>query len=320
MHKLHVFSPQLYHGTKNSRPYFEGWYFKHTSDKKSFSMAVIPGVSRAKFKEDDHCFVQIMLNDKSYYIRYSYEKFRYNKKAFEVYIDKNYFSMDRIHLDIDNKDIKIKADIKYDNLTLLESSPFSPSIMGFFSYFPSMQCNHGVLSLRHNVSGSVKVNDAKIDLDGFTGYIEKDWGEAFPDNWIWLQCSSSISSNESISFMCSIANIPFGLLKFTGLIAVIGIGSKQYRFATYNNSRVKSITKKENRVDILIEKFNQTLQIIAETQKGSLLKAPSKTGMKRDIYESLNATISICLTQNEKTVYEGTHTNGGMEISEIENC
>ena len=53
-HRLYINKPELYHGRENSRPYFEGWYFKQISPDGKFRMALIPGIYKGRNKEDDH--------------------------------------------------------------------------------------------------------------------------------------------------------------------------------------------------------------------------------------------------------------------------
>ena len=51
--------------------------------------------------------------------------------------------------------------------------------MGPFSYLPLMECYHGILSMDHNISGSIDYNDQTIDFNEGRGYIEKDYGKSF---------------------------------------------------------------------------------------------------------------------------------------------
>lgn len=308
-HRLLPFKPHLYHGKKSSRPYFEGWYFKQVSDKYAFS--VIPGVFRGANERDDIAFVQVVFGEpsKSYYFRYPYNEFKYDKQNFEVWIGNNFFSMDKVILDIDQNDIRIKAELCFSRHIPLKQSIFSPSVMGFFSYFPRMQCNHGVLSLSHTVNGSLRFGDKDMHFNDAIGYIEKDWGEAFPKNWIWMQCSDKNSC-----LMCSIANVPFAFFNFTGLICVLLINDKQYRFATYNGAKVISVKKHGNKVMVEIKRNRYSLKISAYNKEFSKLKAPTKTGMDRDIDESISAKYQVVLKNMDETLFSGSFENGGLEM------
>ena len=59
--------------------------------------------------------------------------------------------------------------------------------MGPYTFAPFMECYHGVLSFDHTIAGSLAVDGQELDFTGGHGYIEKDWGQAFPKAWIWTQ-------------------------------------------------------------------------------------------------------------------------------------
>jgi hypothetical protein len=113
------------------------------------ALSVICGVSRGKTKRDDHSFIQIITGPqhKAFYIRYAYNAFCYKEDRFDVTIGNSTFTHDGMHLDIDRKELKLKADLSYSNHIYLNNSLLSPSIMGPFSFIPNMECNHGVLSM-----------------------------------------------------------------------------------------------------------------------------------------------------------------------------
>ncbi len=66
-----------------------------------------------------------------------------NKDIFFVSVGNSTFSLNAVHLDIDRKDIKLKADLYYSNHIALETGFMTPSVMGPFSFVPNMECNHG---------------------------------------------------------------------------------------------------------------------------------------------------------------------------------
>jgi len=311
-HKLLPSRPERYHGKESSRPYFEGWYFKQASNKGAVS--VIAGVFRAKKKTDDTAFVQLLFGSgKSYYFSYTYDKFSVQPDEFEVRIGENFFSMEKVVLCIEQGGAKVEGQISFSDIVPLRTNVLSPSIMGPFSYLPRMQCNHGVLSLTHRCNGTLSIGNDEFVFKDSLGYIEKDWGEAFPSRWVWMQCN-----DEDVSLMCSIATIPYGAVNFTGLICVLLVGTKQYRFASYNGARVVSIEKGEDTLAVALQRGKYRLDIKTTCTDFGKLVAPTKSGMDRQIDESLAATFYINLTRRGKKVYSGTLENGGLEMLEAD--
>ena len=211
-------NPEIFQGEKylnKNNQYFEGWYFKNTKNKNSISF--IPGIN---IDEEKKAFIQVITNKTSYYIDYDIKYFKFNVDPFYIQIGENIFSKDGIHIDIkqSNQSPNIYGDISYSKKKEIKKNLLNPNIMGPFSYIPFMECNHAILSMKSLTKGSITIKQEKMNFDNGDAYIEKDWGTSFPKTYIWAQGNEF--QNENASFMISIANIPFGLFEFRGLICV----------------------------------------------------------------------------------------------------
>ena len=306
-HRLLPFSPARYHGKPSSRPYFEGWYFKHACPDGVF--VAIPGVFRGADLSKDFAFIQLIFGSapKSYFLSYPISEFSCDARPFELCIGGSCFSEKEMNLSI--PEIGLTAELQYNDHISLKTNIVSPSIMGPFSYLPKMQCNHGILSLWHRVSGSVCHEGECLNFDNADGYIEKDWGEEFPESWIWLQCGSGKDA-----LVCAIARIPIKTIRFTGLIAVLNSRGRQLRFATYNGGKVLGISKGEEGLTIELKRGHTRLCVIARNASFGSLMAPSKTGMDREILESDNSVCDVSVCHGTETIYSGHFEHGGLEM------
>lgn len=116
------------------------------------------------------------------------------------------------------------------------------------------------------------------------------------------------------SFMCSIAHIPFGLFSFRGLIANLHLGGKEYRFATYNRSRVNDFVIEEKRISFKLEKDDLVLSCEAQLVEDGALKAPEKGEMLRTIKEGLGGRVSLKLMEKGKVLAVLESECAGIEI------
>lgn len=57
--------------------------------------------------------------------------------------------------------------------------------MGIFSFFPRMECYHGLLQLDGEIEGKIQFKKEVFDFTKGSVYIEKDWGHSFPEAYIW---------------------------------------------------------------------------------------------------------------------------------------
>ncbi|MGM9970203.1 MAG: tocopherol cyclase family protein [Anaeroplasma sp.] len=314
MNKLFLIkNPDLFQGEKylnTNKNYFEGWYFKNTNNKESISF--IPGINIDG--KDKRAFIQVITNDSSYFINYNIDDFKSNFYPFSIKIKDNFFSKKGIHIDIKDKskELNIYGDINYSNSKNINTSFLNPNIMGPFSYVPFMECNHAIISMQNHIKGLIKINNSRIDFNDDKGYIEKDWGCSFPTSYIWIQGNSF--QKENTSFMISIADIPFKLFSFKGIICVLMIDNQEFRFTTYNNTKLIKYDINNELINITLKKGRYYLNIKSTYKVGLKLSAPVKGKMSKDIFESITSSITVTLKKDNDVIFSDTSTNCGVEI------
>lgn len=290
-----IWKPEIFQGVGKYKDYFEGWYFKIVDEKEENVYGIIPGIAMGKNKSDSHSFIQV-INGKSHeskYYKYPADSFSYSKNRFEVVIDENFFSLNRLKLSVGSENEKIKGELVFDNLKPWPSSALSPGTMGWYSFVPFMECYHGCLSMNHNIEGSLTINDNEVSFSGGKGYMEKDWGKSFPSSWIWAQ--SNHFDREGTSIMVSIANIPWLGGHFTGFIVGLLLEAKFYKFTTYTGAKINYIKFQNNSISINISDRKYELDIIITKSDGGRLYSPINGAMIGEINESLSAIIDFCI-------------------------
>jgi len=308
-------NPILFQGSLRNKNYFEGWYYKMVSPDGKCSVALIPGISLTK--QYSHAFIQVFVTFadvdlKTIYLEFDKNNFYVNDSPFELYIQQNIFTEQGVDVCIENNDLNIQGKLTFSGNTKIETSMLSPSIMGFFSFFTFMECYHGVVSMSHQLEGNLNIDGKKVNFSGGKGYIEKDWGKSFPREYVWMQ--SNHFKNTGTSFMFSEAIIPFKAFKFNGLIVNLIIDKQEYRFATYNGSKVSSKEIKSNSVCYVIKKGNLKLIVEAVNEKTILLSSPKNGAMIQSIKEGLSGLIKLQLFENNKLIYKESGIHAGLEI------
>lgn len=306
-------NPELFQGEKyikTSKNYFEGWYFKNANNKNAISF--IPGININGHEKK--AFVQIITMDSSYFVNYNIEDFEFSFAPFCIKIGNNLFSKDSIHIDIkeDTQNLIVYGELRYSNGKNIDTNFLNPNIMGPFSYVPFMECNHAILNMKTRVDGLININNNKIMFNNNVGYIEKDWGCSFPKSYIW--CQGNDFQNSNASFMISIADIPFKVFHFKGIICDLIIDNDEFKFTTYNNTKLIKYDVNDNLLDITLKKGHYTLNIESKHTTGFKLFAPVKGKMEKDIFESISELISITLKKDNIIIFSGTSKNCGLEI------
>ncbi len=274
---------------------------------------MIPGISYSK---DTHSFIQVIhaQTGKTYYQRFPIESFKFEKKEFSIEIGSNHFSDSHLALDFQCEDLKISGELTFGGVQPFPVRLFSPGIMGWYSFVPFMECYHGVVSMQHTLHGSLKVNGSAIGFDGGRGYIEKDWGRSMPTDWIWMQ-SNHFDGDPKVSFMLSVARIPWLNGHFPGFLSFLQLQGKVYRFATYNGSKVASLNVNQEVVKVVLRNRKFELEVEALRQDGGMLKAPRHGAMDREIQESIISTLKLVLKNRRgEVLHSDTGKYAGLEI------
>ncbi len=313
-----LWKPEVFQGRGKKKDYFEGWYFKSIDKDEKTAYSIIPGISLSRDSEKSHAFIMLLdaRNHKMYYFTYSISDFWANGEYFEIKINKNYFSLEGIYLDIDDGQNKIKADLKFSNIISWPVKLLSPGVMGWYAFIPKMECYHGVLSFDHRIKGYMEINGDKKGFNGGKGYMEKDWGTSMPSSWIWMQTNHF--EEEGISLFGSIANIPWLRNYFTGYIFGLLYKGKIYRFTIYNGAKVDKLLVNEDIIDVTVRNKKYILEISAKREEGVDLPAPSLGEMTSKVNESLNSRINLKFYKKNKNknelLFSGTGRNGGLEF------
>jgi hypothetical protein len=302
-----------YKGRRKKDKYFEGWYYKFVVNDQSLTLSLIPGISKNKI--DPHAFIQVIINKNNHiqteYVRYHISDFNYDYEHNIVRISDNAFGQKQVFIDI-NSDLKVKGQINIGDFTPIRTSIISPSIMGFFEYLPLMECNHDVVSMNHTLSGDLEINGQSFSFNQGKGYIEKDYGKSFPEKYVWIQ--SNHFSREDVSLMASYASIPYLGLRFKGFIINLVIDHKEYRFSTYNFSKIKLIEKSDNHIILNAKRGQYSLSIKAENKDTIKLPSPKEGIMNQHIKEGLSGYVHILLKKKTHTIIDDIGYSAGIEI------
>jgi hypothetical protein len=292
---------------------------------------VIPGVFHHPDPELRHAFVQVLdgITSQVVYYRFPVEDFHASSTQFEIQVKNNYFSGERIQLDLDDGNQRITGDVQLGALKPWPVSPLSPGVMGPFRFVPFMQTYHGVLSLDHDLDGSLTIQQSKVDFSGGRGYIEKDWGMTFPRAYVWMQ--SNHFQQPGVSFTASVATIPWLRGWFRGFLVGLLVEGQLFRFTTYLGSEIQSLTVSDKQVAWKLRGKSRSdparefpfyeLTIMADRGQGGLLSSPELDGMTPRILESLRASIDVklCGLDREKrvlkTIYHDKGSCGGLEVA-----
>ena len=311
-----VLKPAGYHGAGRRSKYFEGWYVKFVDREQDARLAVIPGVFLAPESDGPHeAFVQVLdgITGRSWYQPYPMSEFVARSDTFAVQVGPNRFSAGGVRLDL--PEIGLSGAVDFEQpLDPWPVSWRSPGAMGWYAWMPFMECYHGVVSFGHGLSGHLTLGDQDLDFTGGRGYIEKDWGQAFPSGYVWIH--SNHFQNPSVSLMASVAIIPWLRGSFQGLLIGLRHDGRLHRFASYTGAKVRELRIDDEHVWLTVAgRDGTTLDIKATRPGGAFLHAPIRTEMHKRVEETLDAQVHITLrAPTGQELIDDTGVCGGLEV------
>lgn len=347
---IKIFNPEGCHVSSDwliahssSDGFFEGWYYKLVN-RNSETIIVIPGViTGKKSKNGGYGFVMIACPEASAeqscvrLLTYPLADVQSDSgpEGWFLTIGPNKFTQFSISLNTNefNGVLELRSPV------LWPTSLLMPDVMGFFAYFPGMECRHGVVVFHAKIDGELSVYGKLWSGQDGTAYVEKDWGSSFPTKWIWLQCSEFKRKAGSLQCPCSVspsitfsvAPIPFPssrcqMFAFQGFLGALWLPNETGEgtlipFATYTGAVIEELETdgSGSKVKLVIRSACYRVEIEAsgDRSKALMLYGPGQGGTFTPlVQEMLNVSFDICVSQRSTgaIIFEGHGVNGGLEI------
>ena len=267
----------------------------------------------------DEAFVQVLdgTNGRSWYHRFPASEFSAAATGVDIRVGPHHFSSTGFTVDFPEFAGHVRFTSPLDPWPI---TPLSPGVMGWYSWVPSMECYHGVCSFGHALAGSVRLAEGDVaDFAGGRGYMEKDWGQAFPAGYLWLHANTFANSDASL--MASVALIPWRGREFRGFIVGLRESGRLHRFATYTGARSEQLQLTDDHLTWTLRsrlgipgRPRTTLTLQAERRSGGLLHAPIRTEMHKRVEETMNSRVEVTLRVGREVVYADTADAACLEV------
>ena len=155
-----IINPDLYHGRRKDRNFFEGWYFKLVTKDMKHSFAIIPGIFKGSTAEESHSFIQVLDGDNlNYnYIRYNSNLFYSDRTSMCITIQNNNFSLSGIKINLEEPSVSVIGNINFKSIFKWPDTLLNPGSMGFYNYLNFMQCYSQVCVMNMDLVGSLTIN------------------------------------------------------------------------------------------------------------------------------------------------------------------
>lgn len=313
-------NPDIYHGKKKRKNFFEGWYFKIVQPRTGYTYCFIPGVFIASEEGYSHSFIQVLKGNENdfNYLRFTKDEFSASTSEFNLKVEESSFSLNQININIDKPNEKIFGTLNFYNIIKWPDSVVNPGSMGFYNYLSFMQCYSQVCAVDGCIMGKLSINGEIVDFTGGKLYIEKNWGRSFPYSYIWVQGNSFREGDGSVT--CSIGHIPlpFPCRSFTGFLIGIYASGRFYKFTSINRSTL-SINCNNEKVIMETKNREYLLRLEASYKQEVFMNlyAPCDGKMIPMASETLNGNLTVTLYDKKRNliIFNDDCSSAGIELS-----
>lgn len=230
-----------------------------------------------------------------------------------IRIDKSQLGLDKIMLDIDEPGLKIQGELELSHTIDLRKSFWQPGLMGVYKWIPFLEFYEEILSLRSVTVGSVMINDEIYSLDAGNCYIQKQWGEHFPNVWLWAQ-GSQFAKHKDLSIALGVARLKIFFNYYTAFAIPIHYDGYTEIFANYNGGHIAKLYRYKGYVHLIVTKKDKMLDIKIYGRDESGCIANKETHGIRDIYECEMVKVEVKLTEQGRVILEDNCLCGGVQI------
>ena len=193
--------------------------------------------------------------------------------------------------------VDLEYNLKLTNHTLWSDSGLGPQ--GITSLIPKLGLYWYIFSLKSYSEYSLKVNGETFEGTGFT-HVEKNWGDSFPDSWMWAEGMKLNSDGSSVEFALAGGPKQLGPIPLSPVLYLVGYRSQNIQWS-FHPQDIVSIFDANH--DSCTGEFNITdknpqnklvIQIKADIKSfKNCLYGPSKEEMKPMCLESFSSLAKI---------------------------
>jgi tocopherol cyclase len=284
--------PSDLRGNFDRKKYFEGWFHKIYSQEHRASFVIIYGYTTgdtpAKFG-----FIQVHLpNQEPRILYFDRSEVSCDPNQHRVCMGVNELSLERMKIRTEELIIDLHFG-KNDPIRTVKNS------MGYHYFIPNLPCYHAVCNLSHTVSGEIRTTNDQFSFKAETGYLEKNWGTSFPENYQWLH---AIAPNDpATSLLFSQAEIGWFGNQFQRHVGYIRIKNEVVDFRRLKDVSIRSEQVESNKQRIHIRSRELDLEITIITDQQVFLLGPEDGTLRRNIGHYADAQVELRITRGSET-------------------
>lgn len=285
---------------KRTKKGFISWYYNFIDKRKEKVIELTLVKYFESGDEQYYLLVECHEEEISKKVILENSQIKWEKQA--IIYDSCHFTKEEIKIDIEVEGLCIKGCVAFKEMRGTKRSAWQAGIMGPFSYFPFLQSYHDVISLDHELAGSLTINGKEILFNDGKGYMEIEWGKAYPRVWIWSQCNHF--KENDVALMVGVARMPLLWEYYTSFAVPVYYKGELVVFSNYNGGQIAKLYRYKSYVHLIITQKSKVLDLKIYGEEDVEHISARGSHMIRDVYSCQKAKMEIKITQNNQIILE----------------
>ena len=296
---------------QNRNEQFKEWYFKAlniTQQKMIIGKITIKGVED---QNDGTCRLIYNMNGEEKEGVLSIHNIKTNKYGMS-WAD-NMITKDKVQLDIKERTLSIKGELGIEGIVDAKQSFIKPGIMGYYQYLPRLEFYQDILVLQGKIKGMLCINGEEVDLSGGSYYLQRQWGNKYPNVWLWTQCNG-FKKKKNLALTVGIARLKLWFNYYTGFAVPIYYDNRVEVFSNYNGGHIAKLYRYKGYVHLIVTQKDKLLDLKIYGRDEIECILDKETHGIRDVYGCNKVKLEVKMTQNGKVILEDTSFDCNIEM------
>lgn len=293
---------------QNKRQQFEEWYFKilDITQKKVIIGQVSVKENQSKNSGVCHLVYNVDGEEKQDSIQIHDINIGKNGISWES----NIISKNKVQMDIDRA---FKGELIIENITDTKQSFIKPSVMGYYQYLPRLAFYEDVVTLQGKIKGMLSINGIDADFSGGSYYLQRQWGNKYPNVWLWAQCNG-FKKKKNLALTIGVARLKLWFNYYTAFAIPICYDNKVEVFSNYNGGQIAKLYRYKGYVHLIVTQKNKLLDIKIYGRDEIECVLDKETHGIRDVYGCNRVKLEVKLTENGKVILEDMSLECNIEM------
>lgn len=315
-----LWHPETFQGRGLYAHAFNSWYYKLVDATGRHVWAIVPGIRMDRDPDRACCFLQFIDGVTGRTVRQEFpiHQFWASRERFDIVCSHSRFSLTDLQLDIEQPALQLTGSLHFSAVQGWSPRPWSPGTLGPLALIPVPGAYHAVTGMAPRITGNLWCDGEQIDFTGGRGYMEHDWGTAFPPVRAWTQCNHFPADGAALT--ATITDVPAaGRLVHTFLVVFLCEG-EFHTWTSWNGARLLRFRRDDHHLEFSVLRRHLLLEVWSGGRSSVGQVAVPRDGRSaRMLTQELTATCQVRLTQfsqsGDRILFEERGQHASLEIS-----